>query len=299
MPATRPRSTPAGWTALRAALAPVRGWHSSTRAAGSRSVRRSSTSRRSGRASAGPSSPRPRWAATPRSSPRSPGARGSPAWASTCSMPRTRSRSASTSDAPRGREDALTAPDVAVVGAGIVGAATARELAGRGARVLLLDRGEVSGGTTGLGEGNVLACDKPVGPELALTLVGLRVYEEIEARLGAEARIRRAGALVVHPDAATWAAEPDRVERLRAAGVEAEVLDAGAARRLEPRLTGELHGAARFPGDLQCDPRAIARALVREAGELGAGVRTGCRVEAIELRGGRVAGVRTPDGSLP
>jgi glycine/D-amino acid oxidase-like deaminating enzyme len=192
----------------------------------------------------------------------------------------------------------VPAPDVVVVGAGIVGAATARELTVRGAHVLLLDRGEVSSGTTGLGEGNVLACDKPVGPELALTLAGLRVYDEIEARIGAEARIRRKGALVVHPDAATWATEPERVARLQAAGVEAELLDAAPARRLEPRLTGELHGASRFPGDLQCDPRAIARALAREAAEAGGDVRTGCAVEAIELRGARVAGVRTAGGTV-
>jgi len=192
----------------------------------------------------------------------------------------------------------VPAPDVAVVGAGIVGAAAARELAVRGARVVLLDRGEVSSGTTGLGEGNVLACDKPLGAELELTLAGLRVYDELEARIGAEARIRRKGALVVHPHEATWRAEAERVARLRAAGVEAELLDAAAVRRLEPRLTGALHGASRFPGDLQCDPRAITVALVREAAEAGARVRTGCPVEAIELRAGRVAGVRSAAGFL-
>jgi D-hydroxyproline dehydrogenase subunit beta len=75
--------------------------------------------------------------------------------------------------------------EVAVVGAGIVGAATASELHARGVQVALLDRGEVSGATTGLGEGNVLCSDKEVGPELELTLAGLRVYDELEALLGA------------------------------------------------------------------------------------------------------------------
>jgi D-hydroxyproline dehydrogenase subunit beta len=188
----------------------------------------------------------------------------------------------------------VTAFEVAVVGAGIVGAATARELAVRGVRVVLLDRGEVSGGSTGLGEGNVLASDKEPGPELELTLAGLRVYDELEERLGDEAQIRRKGALIVHPDAATWAAEPERVARLRAAGARAELLGPDAVRELEPRLTGELHGASFFPGDLQCAPRAITRALAREAAEAGADVRTGCAVEAIQPG----AGVRTAAGPL-
>jgi glycine/D-amino acid oxidase-like deaminating enzyme len=191
----------------------------------------------------------------------------------------------------------MTAPpfDVAVVGAGIVGAATASELARRGARVCLLDRGEVSGGTTGLGEGNVLASDKDAGPELELTLHGLRMYDELEERLGAVARIRRKGALVVHADAATWAAEPARVRRLRAAGVEASLLSAAEVAEREPALTGELLGASIFPGDLQCAPRAIARAL---AASPGVEVRTGCEVCAVAVRGGRVTGVDTAAGNV-
>jgi len=41
--------------------------------------------------------------------------------------------------------------EVAVVGAGIVGVATAVELHARGVDVALVDRGDVSGATTGLG----------------------------------------------------------------------------------------------------------------------------------------------------
>jgi glycine/D-amino acid oxidase-like deaminating enzyme len=89
---------------------------------------------------------------------------------------------------------------VAVVGAGILGAATAWELHARGVDVLLLDAGDVSGATTGLGEGNVLCSDKDAGPELDLAVHGLALYDEVEARYGALAQIRRKGALIVHPE---------------------------------------------------------------------------------------------------
>jgi glycine/D-amino acid oxidase-like deaminating enzyme len=186
----------------------------------------------------------------------------------------------------------MTAPDVVVVGAGIVGTATAWELARRGAAVTLVDAGEVSGGTTGLGEGNVLCSDKDAGPELELARLGLARYDAIEAELGEVARIRRKGALIVHPRADTWEAEPARVARLRASGVEAELLDAAAVRELEPALTGALHGATYVPGDLQCDPRGIARALAGAAEDLGARVATGCRVDEVLVEDGRARGVR-------
>jgi len=164
---------------------------------------------------------------------------------------------------------------VAVVGAGIVGAATARALARRGIDVELIDAGEVSSGTTGLGEGNVLCADKDAGPELELAVLGRAVYDEIEAAYGERAGIRRKGALIVHRTEAGLAAEPARIERLRAAGVECELLEPGQARALEPAL-GELLGATWVPGDLQCDPRAIARAMAEEP---GIAVRTHTRVE--------------------
>ena len=89
-----------------------------------------------------------------------------------------------------------TSADVVVVGAGIVGCATAWELARRGARVTLLDRGGVSGGTTGLGEGNVLVSDKDAGPELELAVLGRKLYDELEDVVGDVGRIRRKGALM-------------------------------------------------------------------------------------------------------
>jgi D-hydroxyproline dehydrogenase subunit beta len=182
--------------------------------------------------------------------------------------------------------------EVAVVGAGIVGAATAWELHARGVDVALLDRGEVSCGTTGLGEGNVLCCDTDPGPELALTVAGMDVYGELEERLGEVARIRRKGALIVHRDPATWAAEPERVRRL---GVEARLVEGDEVRAMEPELTGAVEGASFFPGDLQCAPRAIARALARELPR----VHTGTEAHGVELAGGRVTALRTSAGALP
>jgi D-hydroxyproline dehydrogenase subunit beta len=181
--------------------------------------------------------------------------------------------------------------EVAVVGAGIVGAATAAELHRRGVDVALLDRGEVSGATTGLGEGNVLCSDKEAGPELDLTIAGLRVYDEIEERFGDEARIRRKGALIVHHDPATWAREPARLERL---GIEARLVAADEVRAIEPQLTGAIAGASYFPRDLQVAPRAIARAIARELPR----VHTGVNVHGVEQRSGRVAALRTSEGDL-
>ena len=165
----------------------------------------------------------------------------------------------------------------------------------------------MSSGTTGLGEGNVLCSDKPAGPELELARAGLELYRELEQRLGDEARIRRKGALIVHTDESTWAAEPGRLGAMGLPGT--RLLGAGEVRELEPELTGEIHGASLFPDDLQCDPRAIARALAREAARAGGDdprgrpghgdrarrARGRARRAASPVRGRRLAGARGRD----
>jgi glycine/D-amino acid oxidase-like deaminating enzyme len=141
--------------------------------------------------------------------------------------------------------------DVVVVGAGICGAATAFFLQERGHEVLLVDRGPVSGGSTGLGEGNVLVSDKRPGPERDLALLGRELWLELGERFPA-ARVTRKGALVLgHP----------------------EGTDVG---ELEPALAPDVR-ALYEERDLQVDPAALARALAEAVP-----TREGVEVVAVE-----------------
>jgi len=143
------------------------------------------------------------------------------------------------------------AADAIVVGAGICGAAAAHFLQERGLDVLLLDRGAVSGGTTGVGEGNVLVCDKPPGPERELALLGRDLWLELGERSPA-ARVTRKGALLLdHPDGAEEA-------------------------QLEPELAAGVR-VLREPDDLQVDPGGMTRALAAELH-----VREGAAVASVE-----------------
>jgi D-hydroxyproline dehydrogenase subunit beta len=164
--------------------------------------------------------------------------------------------------------------------------------------VCLLERSaQPASETTGLGEGNVLCCDKQPGAELDLARCGLALYDEIDELLGAEAGVRRKGALVVHAAQESWHAEPERLAALASTGVSCELLAADEVRDAEPELSGAILGASRFPGDLQCAPRAIARALAREAQGLGATLLTEFDAERIALSGSRVTGVMGGEGS--
>jgi glycine/D-amino acid oxidase-like deaminating enzyme len=81
---------------------------------------------------------------------------------------------------------------------------------------------------------------------------------------------------------------------LRAAGAHGYLVDVGDVRAMEPGLTGDFVGASFYPADLQCAPRAIARALAEAVPR----VHTGVDVQAIAVEHGRVTALQTSDGTL-
>jgi D-hydroxyproline dehydrogenase subunit beta len=194
-------------------------------------------------------------------------------------------------------------PDVAVVGAGVVGAAVALAAARRGLRVVVLDRGRIAGGTTGAGEGNLLVSDKEPGPELDLALLSLTLWAEVAEHVasvtGAGFEFEAKGGLVVAADAAALAALHDLADRQRTSAVTVTHVPADELAVHEPHLTPDLAGGMLYPQDAQVQPMLAAARMLQAARRLGAQVRTGEAVTGL-LRGDeRIVGVRTATGDVP
>ncbi|MGW7498552.1 NAD(P)/FAD-dependent oxidoreductase [Streptomyces luteogriseus] len=187
--------------------------------------------------------------------------------------------------------------DVVVVGAGVVGAATALYAARAGLDTVVVDRGPVAGGTTGAGEGNLLVSDKEPGPELELALLSARLWTGLAREgLGRAVEYEAKGGLVVAgTDRALTGLEKLAAEQ-RAAGVEAVPVPPDRLTDLEPYLAPGLAGGMHYPQDAQVMPALAAAHMLRAS---NARVRTGREVTAV-LRGpdGAVRGVRTDRGDL-
>lgn len=186
-------------------------------------------------------------------------------------------------------------PDVVVIGAGVIGAACAYYAARAGLRVAVLDRGPIAGGTSGAGEGNLLASDKRPGPELDLIVRSLALWRELGADLGRGAiELEPKGALMV-------AATPGGLDRLldlaarqRRHGVASVSVTGDELRTYEPRIAGGLAGGCYYPDDMQVQPMLAAAHLLRAS---GAAVHCGVAVRGLERdQAGRVAAVLCGDG---
>ena len=184
--------------------------------------------------------------------------------------------------------------DIVVVGAGVIGAAAAWQLAGRGHEVLLLDRFD-AGHRYGASHGSARLL-RPAGMDdrhLPLALSSWSLWRELETQTGAE---------LVHACGAVDHGEPVHTarlaERLTAHGVEHRWLtpDDAAARWPGLLFTGPVLYQAGRTGRIHAD--LATAALVAAAVGHGAQVRRGVRVESIAVRGPDRVRVSTSGGVL-
>jgi glycine oxidase len=180
--------------------------------------------------------------------------------------------------------------DVAVIGGGPIGLASAWRAAQRGLRTVVLDAGEP--GAWHVAAGMLAPVAEAEFGERELLELGLRsaaAYEGFCAELGG-AGLRAKGTLVVARDA-DEAEALDRLHEFRGRlGLQAERLRPSQARRLEPALAPSLRLALDIEGDHSIDPRRLVAALREAAQDAGAELRT-ARAAALRTEGDRVTGV--------
>ena len=188
----------------------------------------------------------------------------------------------------------MRSPDAIVIGAGIVGATSALSLTNAGLRVLVIDRGAVSSGTTGAGEGNILVSDKDPGPELTLALRSRDLWFEMQEDVGDSFELEAKGGVVVarNDDGPLIKLASEQSQH----GVVTQKLDHGSLHQLEPYLNPDLHSGIFYPQDAQCQPMLAAAHVIRTVVSRGGVFISQAKVTRVIVENSRVAGVETSQG---
>jgi D-hydroxyproline dehydrogenase subunit beta len=170
--------------------------------------------------------------------------------------------------------------DVAIVGAGIVGAACACECCKRGMRVVVIDREMVGSGATAAGMGHIVVMDDSEA-QFTLTRYSQRLWQQLRSELPDDVEYEECGTIWVAADDE----EMQEVERKRgyyaSRGVNTQILGPGALKELEPNLRPGLKGGLLVPEDGVLYPPCAARFLMERGQERGAETRLGCKVTSI------------------
>jgi glycine/D-amino acid oxidase-like deaminating enzyme len=187
---------------------------------------------------------------------------------------------------------------VVVIGGGIIGVATALELAERGVPVVLCEKGSIGAEQSSRNWGWCRQMGRDPR-EVPLAMESLRLWRRMNERVGAETGFRQAGIIYLAEtdqglaDHVRWAEEHARPYQL-----DTKVLSPEEAAQVMPGATERWKGAIYTPSDGRAEPSKAAPALAAAARRAGAKIFTQCAVRGLDLAGGRVAGVVTERGRI-
>jgi sarcosine oxidase subunit beta len=193
--------------------------------------------------------------------------------------------------------------DIVVIGGGVVGVSIACHLARFGCpRVLLLERGQLGGGTTAQSS-CILRTHYSVPENVALAQAALSIYNDLPAYLGdpeAESGYNRCGLLLVAGDGPRAVALRETLAVERGLGLDAREITVAEARHLHPLVQfDDITAIGWEPEAGYADAHLTLHAFARAARRLGATLRERTAVTGLTRDArGRVSGVNTATGTI-
>ena len=188
--------------------------------------------------------------------------------------------------------------EVAVIGGGIIGAATALELAERGVAVVLLEKGEIAAEQSSRNWGWCRQMNRDPR-EIPLILESLRLWRGMNGRVEAETGFRECGILYLAATAAELEARLQWYEaNAKPWGLSSRPISGEEAAALQPGAAVKWAGGLYTPDDGRAEPQKAAPAMVEAARRKGAQVFTRCAARGLHTSGGRVTGVVTERGRM-
>ena len=177
--------------------------------------------------------------------------------------------------------------DVAIIGAGIVGAACAAALSRERLSVIVIDVGETASGSTAAGMGHIVVMDDSEA-QFALTNYSRKLWNRLAAELPPNSEYEHCGTIWVAADAE----EMEEVRRKKAFysthGANAEILDEQQMRSAEPNLREGLAGGLLVENDSVVYQLCATNFLLDRSKRLGTTIMTGAKVVQLSDDGVRL-----------
>ena len=182
--------------------------------------------------------------------------------------------------------------DVAVIGAGIVGAACAASLSAAGLRVIVIDANGIATGTTAAGMGHLVVMDDSEA-QFALTRYSQQLWDRLAEQMPAAGEFEHRGTIWVATDDEEMSEVQRKNEFYSSRGVNCKILDSRSLSEAEPNLREGLAGGLLVKSDSVVYQLTATNFLIEKAKSRGAEINVGSKVEAITGNGARFANGET------
>lgn len=187
--------------------------------------------------------------------------------------------------------------DVVVIGGGVVGVFAALALAERGVSVALCEKGRVAAEQSSRNWGWIRKQGRALA-EIPLMIEATSLWERTAPTLDCDVGFARRGVTYLCETENDVAAREAWLAGARPYQLDSRMLSATETAALLNRDDRRFLGALHTPSDATAEPRLAVPAIARRARALGATILEACAVRALDIAGGRVAGVVTERGRI-
>ena len=176
-----------------------------------------------------------------------------------------------------------TDTNILVIGAGIIGIATALFLAREGVEVMIVDRdvanGQASGGNAGSLHLQLLSFDfsdklnadnSPAASALPLQIMGVSAWRDLEREIGTDFELEITGGIMVAENMHDLEFLRKKAALERSCGTEVDILSDFDLRNMAPTVADGMAGAAYCAGEGKINPMLATPLLLAEALDSGA-----------------------------
>ncbi|MCJ2180938.1 NAD(P)/FAD-dependent oxidoreductase [Novosphingobium album (ex Hu et al. 2023)] len=189
------------------------------------------------------------------------------------------------------------AVDVVVVGAGIVGTASAYYLAKRGLSVALIDKGYIGCEQSSRSWAWCRQQNRD-RREMPLSVLAMKLWDELPGEIGRDLGFRRCGLLYATDDASALEGWENWLPVAKEFGINTQMLSAREAAGKIPETRRKWLGGLFNHDDGKAEPALAAPGLAAAARSLGATIHQDCAARALDMTNGRVVGVHTEKGYI-
>ncbi len=187
--------------------------------------------------------------------------------------------------------------DVVVIGGGVIGVMTAWNLAERGLRVVLCEKGRVAGEQSSRNWGWIRQQGRDLA-ELPIMVESLSIWKSLAADYGDALGFHTGGVAYLAKTEAEMAGYADWMAQAAGHGLDTHLLSADHLAAQIPCAQAGWIGGMLTPSDARAEPWVAVPLLAQGAVARGAVLVEGCAVRALDIAAGRVAGVVTEQGRI-
>ena len=187
--------------------------------------------------------------------------------------------------------------DVVIIGGGIIGASSAYELAKKGLRVALCEKGRIAGEQSSRNWGFCRQQGRHPA-EIPLIIESMRRWRRMSDELGEDIGYRPTGCLYFADSPEQQADYETWLEHAKLHQLDSRMIDANEIEKLIPNAAIHHKSALFTASDGRAEPTRAAPAIARAAKNRGVHVLTNCAVRGLEFEAGRVSGVVTERGRI-